>query len=87
MGENHGKNELLCTDFLKRDIRQSFAGESCNVKQLENWLLSGSKIRLVAIPLMFPSFPHTFAHVSPIVSPVSLGISHVSPGVSPRFLF
>ena len=35
---------------------------------------------------MFLPFLHTFPHVSPIVSPVSLGISHVSPGVPPYFL-
>ena len=34
-----------------------------------------------------PHFPQTFPHVSPIFCPVSLDISHVSPGVSPYFLF
>ena len=31
---------------------------------------------------MLSSFPHTFLHVSPIVSSVSLGISHTSPNVN-----
>ena len=31
MGENHGKNGLLCTDFLIRHIWQLFEGESDNV--------------------------------------------------------
>ena len=32
-------------------------------------------------------FPLLFAHVPPIILHVSLGISHVAPGVSPYFLF
>ena len=65
--------------FAQGIIQQPHAGESGNVKQLENLRLSGSEIHLVAIVYMFPSYPRTFPHVSPIVSPVSLGISHVSP--------
>ena len=65
--------------FAQGIIQQSHAGESGNVKQLENLRLSGSEIHLVAILYMCPSFPRTFPHVSPIVSPVSLDISHVSP--------
>ena len=38
-------------------------------------------------PDMYPSFPNTFPYASPSVSPVSLGISHVSVDVSPCFLF
>ena len=57
------------------------------MKQPENWLLSGSEIHLVAVPYMFSPFPHTLPHLSPIASPVSWGISHVSPGVSSCFLF
>ena len=57
------------------------------MKQLKNWTLSGSEIPLAAILDIFPPSPHTFPYVSPIVSPVSLGISHVSLGVSPYLLF
>ena len=73
------------------------------MKLLENWWLSGSEIRQVAIPYMFPPFPHTFPHVSlcfcieAIIKPnwnkvcknkkVSLGISNVSSCVSPCFQF
>ena len=58
LGENHGKNGLLFTDFLIRHIRQSFTGESGNVmKPLKNWWLSDSEVRQVAIPYMFSPFP------------------------------
>ena len=58
-----------------------------NTKGLENWSLSGSEIPLAAVPYIFPPFLHMFPHISPIVFPVSLGISYASPGVSPYFLF
>ena len=48
------------------------------MKRLKNWWLNASEIPLVAIPYIFPPFLHTFLHVSPIISPVSLGISHIS---------
>ena len=35
LGENHGKNRLLCTDFLIGHILQSFAGESGNKSSLK----------------------------------------------------
>ena len=54
---------------------------------LENWWQSGSEICLVVISYMFPPFHYTCPHVSPIVSPVYLSISHVSLGASPCFLF
>ena len=43
VGENHGKNELLSTDFLVRHIRQSFASQSGElwvnwVKLMTKWL-------------------------------------------------
>ena len=38
-------------------------------------------------PSCFPPFLLTSPHVSHCVSPVSLGISYVSPSVSPCFLF
>ena len=55
------------------------------LKQLKNWWLTDSEICLVAIPYMFPPFLNMFPHVSPTVFPVYLGISHVSPGVSPSY--
>ena len=57
------------------------------MKRLENWCLSGLEIPLATIPYMFSTFPHTFPHVSSIFFLVSLGISHVAPGVYPCFLF
>ena len=48
-------------------------------KRLENWWLSGSEIRLVTIPYMFPPFHHTFPLVSPSVSLVSMSIFNVFP--------
>ena len=43
--------------------------------------------RKAQFPTCFPPFSLTFPRVSHSVSPVSLGISCISPGVSPSFLF
>ena len=56
------------------------------MKWLENCWISGSEICLVATPYKFLPFPHTLPRISLIVSPVSLGISHVSPGAPHCFL-
>ena len=58
------------------------------MKWLENWLLSGSEILLVAFPyILFPFTFHPFSNTFPNVSPIDcagffLGISHVFPGIS-----
>ena len=41
----------------------------------------------MAITSMFSTFPHVPLHVSSFAFPISLGISNVSLGVSPCFLF
>ena len=76
VGHNHGKNELLCTDFLVRHIRQSFAGESGEswvnrVQLVTKWLRNlpsdnsiqcfpNFSIRFLMFHLLFPQFPGVF---------------------------
>ena len=87
VGENHGKNGLLCTDLYIRHIWQSLVGECGNVwsclKTGLKWLrnaLTGNSLNVSPISSYVSScFIYCFASF--------LGISHVSLGVSPYFLF